>query len=126
MLAEAERYRAQDEEQRDKVAARNQLESYVFSVKQALQEHGSKLDEADRNQVTQMCDETIKWLDNNTLAEKEEYKDKLDELQKKCSAIMTKLHQNGGASQSGPQDCGSQFRQGGGQNYSGPTVEEVD
>ncbi|KAK0072414.1 hypothetical protein PV326_000103, partial [Microctonus aethiopoides] len=100
MLAEAERYRAQDEEQRDKVAARNQLESYVFSVKQALQEHGSKLDEADRNQVTQMCDETIKWLDNNTLAEKEEYKDKLDELQKKCSAIMTKLHQNGGASQS--------------------------
>ncbi|KPJ17595.1 Heat shock protein 68 [Papilio machaon] len=32
MLSEAERYREEDEKQRQRVAARNQLESYVFSV----------------------------------------------------------------------------------------------
>lgn len=122
MLAEAERYRAQDQQQREKVVARNQLESYVFSVKQAVEESGSKLDDSDKNQIKQLCEETIRWLDNNTLAEQEEYKHKLDEIQRQCSPIMTKLHQG-----SGGQNYGSQSRQGGGdQNYGGPTVEEVD
>ncbi|XP_043275736.1 major heat shock 70 kDa protein Ab-like [Venturia canescens] len=123
MLAEAERYRDQDQEQRERVEARNQIESYVFSVKQAVDESGSKLNESDKNSVRQLCDDTIKWLDNNTLAEKEEYKHKLDELQKQCSPIMTKIHQGGATA--GPGDCGAQYRQAN-NNYEGPTVEEVD
>lgn len=123
MLAEAERYKEQDKEQREKVSVRNQLESYVFSVQQAVKDSGSKLTDTDKNQVREICDETIRWLDNNSLAEKEEYKHKLEELQKQCSPIMMKIHQGGAG---GPQqDCGGQYRQ---QNYdnSGPTVEEVD
>ncbi|KAI4480548.1 PREDICTED: heat shock protein 70 A2-like [Polistes canadensis] len=123
MLAEAERYKEQDKEQREKVSVRNQLESYVFSVQQAVNDSGSKLTDTDKNQVREICDETIRWLDNNSLAEKEEYKHKLEELQKQCSPIMMKIHQGGAG---GPQqDCGGQYRQ---QNYdnSGPTVEEVD
>lgn len=34
MLAEAEKYKAEDDKQREKVVARNQLEGYIFSVKQ--------------------------------------------------------------------------------------------
>ncbi|KAK2585328.1 hypothetical protein KPH14_010009 [Odynerus spinipes] len=123
MLAEAERYKEQDKEQREKVAARNQLESYMFSVKQAVEESGSKLTEMDKNRVESLCDDTLRWLDNNTLAETEEYKHKLEELQRQCSPIMTKIHQGGAG---GPQqECGGQYRQ---QNdyHSGPTVEEVD
>ncbi|XP_015127166.1 heat shock protein 70 A1 [Diachasma alloeum] len=126
MLAEAERYRDQDQQQRDKVAARNQLESYVFSVKQAVEDSGSRLTQDDKDRAKRLCDDTIQWLDNNTLAEKEEYSHKLDEIQKQCSPIMTKIHQGGVGGQQMPQDCGGQFRQGGGNNYSGPTVEEVD
>ncbi|CAB0031017.1 unnamed protein product [Trichogramma brassicae] len=114
MLSEAERYREQDQEQREKVSARNQIESYVFS-----------LSEADKNMVKNLCEETIRWLDNNTLAEKDEYKHKLEELQRQCAPIMTKIH-TGGASATGPQGCGQQFAQGADQNYGGPTVEEVD
>ncbi|XP_015514613.1 heat shock protein 70 B2 [Neodiprion lecontei] len=124
MLAEAERYKEQDHEQRERVAARNQLESYLFKVKQALQEHGAKLPQEDRDKVSGLCEETLRWLDNNTLAEKDEYQHKLEALQKQCSAVMAKLHQNS-AGPAGPQDCGAQFRQAGGRN-SGPTVEEVD
>lgn len=34
MLSEAEKYKADDDKQREKIIARNQLESYIFSVKQ--------------------------------------------------------------------------------------------
>ncbi|XP_046743326.1 heat shock protein 70 B2-like [Diprion similis] len=127
MLAEAERYKEQDHEQRERVTARNQLESYMFNVKQALQEHGAKLPQEDRDKVSGLCEETLRWLDDNTLAEKDEYQHKLEALQKQCSAVMAKLHQGnaGPAGPAGPQDCGAQFRQAGGRN-SGPTVEEVD
>ena len=122
MLAEAERYRDQDQEQREKVSARNQIETYIFSVKQAVQDSGSKLDESEKNRVIELAEDTVKWLDANTLADKDEYKHKLDEIQKICSPIMAKIHQGGGG---GAQDCGAQFRQGANGN-SGPTVEEVD
>ncbi|XP_033220513.1 heat shock protein 68-like [Belonocnema kinseyi] len=126
MLAEAERYRDQDKEQREKVEARNKIESYIFSVKQAVQDSGDKLTDSDKKSVMDLCEATVTWLDNNTLAEKEEYVHKLEEVQRQCAPIMTKIHQGGNAT--GPQDCGSQFRQGGQeqQGYSGPTVEEVD
>lgn len=112
MLAEAEKYRNEDEKQRERVAARNQLESYTFSVKQAVEEAGSKLAEDEKKKATEKCAAVLSWLDNNTLAEKDEYEDKLKELQKECSPIMVKLHQGGqGGAQGGPK---------------GPTVEEVD
>lgn len=34
MLSEAEKYKAEDEKQKEKITARNQLEGYIFSVKQ--------------------------------------------------------------------------------------------
>ncbi|XP_069685626.1 heat shock protein 70 A1-like [Periplaneta americana] len=128
MLAEAERYKEEDEKQRQKVAARNQLENYVFSVKQAVDEAGSKLSEEDKRTVRSQCDSALQWLDSNTLAEKDEIEHKLQELQKICSPVMTKMHQGAAGS-----DCGQQARasqsygqgpssQGSGQ---GPTVEEV-
>ncbi|XP_014239186.1 heat shock 70 kDa protein cognate 2-like [Cimex lectularius] len=108
MLADAEKYRAEDDKQREKVSARNHLETYCFSVKQAAEDSGSKLSEADKKTILDKCSATLSWLDSNTLAEKDEFEDKLKDLQKVCSPIMTKLHQ------------------GGGQGGKGPTVEEVD
>lgn len=51
MLKEAEMYRQEDEKQRERVTARNQLESYAFGVKQAIEEAGSKLPETDKKSV---------------------------------------------------------------------------
>ncbi|KAK9505059.1 hypothetical protein O3M35_009208 [Rhynocoris fuscipes] len=111
MLADAEKYRHEDEKQRERVAARNQLESYCFSVKQAVEEAAAgKLSEDDKKTVLDKCSSTLSWLDSNSLAEKDEFEDKLKELQSVCSPIMTKLHQGAG----------------GGAAKGGPTVEEVD
>lgn len=51
MLKEAEMYRQEDEKQKERVTARNQLEGYAFSVKQAVEEAGTKLSETDKKTV---------------------------------------------------------------------------
>jgi len=127
MVNEAEKYADEDEKHRQRITSRNALESYVFNVKQAVEQApAGKLDEADKNSVLDKCNDTIRWLDSNTTAEKEEFDHKLEELTRHCSPIMTKMHQQGaGAGAGGPgANCGQQA--GGFGGYSGPTVEEVD
>jgi len=115
MVADAEKYREEDEKQRDRVTARNQFESYIFNVKQAVEAAGDKLPEADKDVVLKACNDSLNWLDGNTLADKEEFEDRLKELQKTTSAIMAKLH-SAGQPQDKPPSSGGR----------GPTVEEVD
>lgn len=111
MLSEAEQFKEEDSKQRDRVAARNNLESYIFNIKQTVDEHGDKLSSDDKEKIKSACDESLKWLDSNSLAEKEEFVSHLEELQKTASPIMAKLHPGGGQN---------------GQSDSGPKVEEVD
>ncbi|XP_037707587.1 heat shock protein 68 [Drosophila subpulchrella] len=122
MLSEAEKYAEEDERHRQRIAARNQLESYVFSVKEAAEQGGDRISASDKSSVLERCSETVKWLDGNTTAEKEEYEHKLQELTQFCSPIMTKMHQQaGGDGRQQAPNCGQQAG-----GYKGPTVEEVD
>ena len=114
MVNDAERYRDEDEKQRQRVEARNKLEAYVFSVRQAVNDAGQNLSNEDKEAAKKKCEETLSWLDTNSLAEKEEFEDKLHEVQKFCSPLMAKMHGQG------------QAPPGGAQQGSGPTVEEVD
>ena len=122
MLSEAEKYKEEDEKQRKRVAARNQLEASVYQYKQAAEENSSKLTSEDSAAVKQICQQVIDWMDNNQLAEVEEYEDKLSELQKACTPIMTKLHQQQQQGNS-QQTCGAQANSA--NCGDGPTVEEV-
>ncbi|XP_072031865.1 heat shock 70 kDa protein IV-like [Amphiura filiformis] len=119
MVNDGEKYKAEDDAHRERIAARNNFESYAFSVKSAINDSdtGSKLSDSDKETVTKAVQEALAWLDNNSLAEKEEFADRLQELQKICSPIMSKLHGSGNA---GGNPDGNPS---GGQ---GPTVEEVD
>lgn len=125
MLSDAEKYKDEDEKQRQKVAARNALEAYIFQVKQATQETGDKLSAEDKATIERECSNSLQWLDSNTLAEKEEFQEKQKELQRICSPIMSKLY--GGGAQSNPGGMPGGFPGGQQQQTSGgPTVEEVD
>lgn len=117
MLAEAERFKQEDDAQRERVASRNALESYAYSVKQTVEEAGSKMSQSDKESVLEKCRQTISWIDSNSLAEKDEYEDKLKELQQFCSPYMTKMHQ-GGSTKHGDSSTRQQ--------QSGPIIEEVD
>ena len=84
-------------------------------MKQAVEQAGDKITEDEKQTVKSRCDETIKWMDGNLLAEKEEVDHRMKELTQVCSPIMTKMH--GGAQQQQPPPKGGK---------SGPNVEEVD
>ena len=115
MVAEAEEYKAEDEAQRARFEMRNKLENYAFGVQSAVCECKGKLDSEDKQKVEEEVSKVLSWVEKNQLAEKDEYEHKLEELQKFCTPIMTKLHA-AGSSGKGPMPNGSQ----------GPTVEEVD
>jgi L1 cell adhesion molecule like protein len=126
MVKEAEQYKAEDDKQKERIAAKNSLESYCFNIKQTLEDGNikSKISESDVNMVSNKCSEILKWLDANQMAETEEFSHKQKELESICNPIISKLYQqSGGAPNPGSGSCGRQS----GQGYNaGPTVEEVD
>ena len=126
MVNEAEQYHEEDERARERVDARNRLETYVYSCKQAVENYnGSAMSSSDKSTVLNACEETQRWLDRNQLAEKDEIEYQYKSLEKKCQKIMTKMHGGGGA---GGQSYGrgGNYNSSGNDNYSGPRVEEVD
>ncbi|XP_030853918.1 heat shock 70 kDa protein IV-like [Strongylocentrotus purpuratus] len=94
MINDAERFKAEDDAHRERIAAGNQLECYAYNVKSAINDASveSKLSSSDKEVVTNAVDDVITWMDSNPLAKKEEFSFKLKELQKTCSPIMAKIH----------------------------------
>ncbi|XP_030051018.1 heat shock 70 kDa protein-like [Microcaecilia unicolor] len=128
MVQDAEKYKADDDAQREKISAKNSLESYAFNLKSTVEDDNlkGKISEEDKRSVVEKCNQTISWLENNQLAEKEEYEHQQKELEKVCKPIITKLYQCQGGVPGGMPgaSCGAQSRQG--TSSTGPTIEEVD
>ncbi|XP_034179385.2 heat shock 70 kDa protein cognate 4 [Osmia lignaria lignaria] len=136
MVNEAEQYRNEDEQQRERIIAKNALESYCFNMKSTMEDEKikDKIDPSDKEKVLNKCNEVISWLDRNQLAEKEEFVDKQKELESVCSPIVAKLYQGGGGAPGGfpggAPGAGFPGAPGGGATGGGagggPTIEEVD
>jgi len=97
MVNEAEKYKKEDEEQKERISSKNALESYAFQVKSAMEDEklSAKLSADDKKTVTDKCQEIVSWLDRNQSATKEEFEDQMKELEKVCKPVMTKVY--GGA-----------------------------
>ncbi|KAF3989103.1 hypothetical protein FT663_03774 [Candidozyma haemuli var. vulneris] len=98
MVEEAEKYAAQDQEIKAKIESRNSLENLVHNMKQKLadnDEYVSKLDDNDKEALSDAVSEASEFLDENyetaTSEEFEEAKQKLVEITQKISA---KLYEN--------------------------------
>jgi len=119
MVQDAEKFKAEDDVQKQRIDSKNSLESYCFQIKSTLDEPNlkDKIPEVDKTKVLNQVNETISWLDRNQTAETEEFKDKQKELEALVNPVMQKLYSQSG-SQGGPQAATG--------NGSGPTVEEVD
>merc|ERR1711977_250177 len=125
MVDESEKFKADDEKQKEKIDAKNGLESYCFNIKSTIQDSNikDKLSESERKMISDKCNEAIAWLERNQTAEVEEFKDKQKELENIFNPIIKKLY----SQQPGMGSCGAQSGQGfGSQMNGGPTVEEVD
>ena len=62
---------AEDDKQKDRISAKNGLESYCFNMKTTIEDEKvkDKISEEDRKRINDKCEEAIKWLDANQLAE---------------------------------------------------------
>merc|ERR1719427_617963 len=130
MVNDAEKFKADDEKQKERISAKNGLESYCFNMKTTIEDEKvkDKISEDDMKKINDKCDEAIKWLDANQLAEVEEFNDKQKEIEAVCNPIITKLYQGAGGA-GGMPDMGGMPGAGGapsGAGGAGPTIEEVD
>jgi L1 cell adhesion molecule like protein len=94
MHDDAEKYKKEDEAQRERISAKNSLESYCYNMKSSLNDENisSKLSAEDKSKMNETIESAIKWLDANQSAEKEEFEHQFKEVQNICSPIMTKLY----------------------------------
>merc|ERR1712165_54422 len=134
MVNDADKFKAEDEKQKERISAKNGLESYCFNMKSSMDEENlkEKISEDEKRTITSKCDEALKWLDGNQLAE---------EVESICNPIISKLYQQGGAPGGGMHNGMSSGMPNGmhngmpngnpngmpkGTSNSGPTIEEVD
>jgi len=121
MIAEAEKFKAQDELQRKKIDAKNGLENYCFSLRNSLNE--PKISAAlgdDKATLEKTINDALHWLESHTEEAPEVYEEKQKEVEKVANPIMTKAYGGaaGGAAPGG--------MPGGGSAGGAPHVEEVD
>lgn len=125
MVADADKYRAEDERQRARIEARNSLEAYAFQVKGTLEEETvkAKLPAEDISKLSEKVTETLRWLEGNALADKEEFEHQKRQLEASAKPVMAKLYQQQQGTTGGMPSGFAGFK---GQQTGGPTVEEVD
>jgi len=116
MVNDAEKFKDEDSQQRERIQAKNNLESYAFNLKSSLENDNvkEKISESDRTKVCDKCKEVLDWLDNNQSAEKDEFEYQQKELESVATPVMKNVYATGGDTNQSTD------------SNDGPTVEEVD
>merc|ERR1712022_61703 len=109
MVREAEEFAEEDKAMKERIDARNGLESYAYNLKNTLEDEekgiADKLSEEDKEKVEEAVKETLEWLDDNQEAEKEEFEAKQKELEQIANPIIQKVYQAGAGGAGGePED----------------------
>ncbi len=131
MVQEAEKYKSEDEDHRKKIESKNALENYAYNMRNTIRDEkiAGNLDPADKKKIEDAIDAAIQWLDQNQLAESDEFDDKLKELENTCNPIIARMYQGGAGGAGGPSPYGNvdeDMPSSGGGGGAGPKIEEVD
>ncbi|KAF4314691.1 hypothetical protein G195_011551 [Phytophthora kernoviae 00238/432] len=135
MVAEAEKYKSEDEANKIRIEAKNALENYAYSLRNSLNDEKlkEKIPEADKKMVDDKVTETINWLDANQSAEKEEFDSRQKELEAVANPVLQKVYASAGDSADGMpggMPAGGDMPGAGaapsGGSDQGPKIEEVD
>ena len=101
MVQEAEQYAEEDRLVKERIDAKNGLESYLYNLKNTLEDGADKLSAEDRKDLADIVDETLDWMDDNPAVEKEECLEKQKEVEQIANPIMRKFYSNGGGGDDG-------------------------
>ncbi|GIX78434.1 endoplasmic reticulum chaperone BiP [Caerostris darwini] len=98
MIRDAEQFAEDDKKIKERVEARNELESYAYSLKNQINDKeklGGKLSSSDKEKMEEAVEEKIKWLDENQEAEAEDFTRQKKELENIVQPIISKLYGDG-------------------------------
>ena len=118
IVADAEKYKAEDEEKRKTIQAKNELENMGYQIRNTLDDAKFKdmIGDDDKKKVRDLVKETIDWMDTNPNAEREEYENKKKEIEEVWRPIITAAY-----GQVPKQNCTDNDKV-----YTGPKIDEVD
>merc|ERR1712232_1001305 len=96
MVEEAKEFAEEDRKVKERIDSKNGLESYLFNLKNTLEDDESGAAESisneDRKEIQEMIDEALDWMDENPESDKEEYDAKQKEVEHIAMPIMRKLY----------------------------------
>lgn len=120
MVKEAEQFKADDDQVRKRIEAKNHLENYCYNLKSSVlsEEKYKTALGSDLEKVQSTVDETLKWIDDNTNATTEEFEAKQKEVEGILMPLVAKAYQ-ASVPGSGAEEMPDEFNK-------GPTVDEVD
>lgn len=107
MVKEAEEFAEEDKKLREKIDARNKLETYVYNMKGTVNDKdklADKIDSDDKERIESTLKEALEWLDDNQNAEKEDYDEKLKEVEAVCNPVIKQVYEKSGASSASSED----------------------
>ena len=123
MVADAEKFKEEDEQNFKRIEAKNKLEGYLYGVSGSLtDELKSKMNSEDLDKINNAVENGKEWLDNHQNEDTETYESKMKDCESVISPIITKLSQEGGGMPGGM--SGGPMPSDSGETES--TVEEVD
>ena len=99
MIKDAEKFADEDKKVKERVEAKNELESYVYSLKNQVNDKeklGGKLSAQEKETIETAVEEKIKWLEANANAEVDDFKEQKKSLEETVNPIMTKFYQQSG------------------------------
>jgi len=95
MVSDAEKFKADDDAQRNKMDARIALETYCFNMKSTIEERNvrDKLSKPDLRLVENACDEALRWIDANRQVDVEKVVERQKEVEAACNPVIGRLYQ---------------------------------
>jgi len=124
MVAEAEKFKAEDDENRERVESKNKLEAYIYGLKSSMDQIK---DGEDKKTMESTVETALEWLDEHAMGTKDEFETKQKELEELVMPIMMKSEQTM-PSETVPQaQAQAQAQAKPTQDVDmGPSIEEVD
>jgi len=101
MVKEAEEMAEEDKNVREKIDARNKLETYIYNMRSTINDKdklADKIDSDDKERIETALKEALEWLDDNQNAEKDDYEEKLKELEEVCDPVIKQVYEKSGSS----------------------------
>jgi endoplasmic reticulum chaperone BiP len=102
MVQEAEEYAAEDQAIKERIDARNGLESYLFNLRNTLEDADEKnlaeqIGTEEKKELTDLINEALDWMEENAEADKDSYNGKLKEVENVANPIIRNLYNGDGA-----------------------------